>query len=265
MPSITHIARLGLAVLLLTFTLGGCFDNLSNESAEKDQDPNSGEPPNDDQAPQCTTTSDCVLAASTCCECPSFSAPSTEGYDDADCEAVECGPQGVCPAVEPQCDTGVCVMICSPLIADRTCAVGFVRDEAGCLRNACVVVSDELAICEFDEDCTQIPADCCGCALGGVDQSVPVSEADSFLGGLDCPPNPSCPEVNVCDPEQVPRCIAGACTLGIAPTDIQPDPSTLQLCGTPQLSMCPVGSLCILNAEAGEMAATLGVGSCVPE
>ncbi len=264
MSSITHIARLASAFLLLTLALGGCFGELSNDSAE--QDPNSGgEPPMDDgAAPQCTTPTDCVLAASTCCECPSFSAPASEGYD-AGCEAVECGPQGVCPAVEPQCDTGVCVMICSPLIADRTCAFGFVRDEAGCLRNECVVSDEPSTMCEFDEDCTQIPADCCGCALGGVDQSVPVAEEDSFLGGLDCPPKPSCPDVNVCDPEQVPRCIAGVCTLDVALTDIEPDPSTPQLCGTPQLSMCPVGSLCILNAKAGELAPTLGVGSCVPE
>ncbi len=258
MPSSTYIARLALAVLLLSI---GCLDQSTSKSGDPESGDGGGEPDDRQGADQCTTPTDCVLAASTCCECPSFSAPVGGGYD-AGCEEVECGPQqGVCPAVEPRCDTGTCVMVCSPLVADRTCAEGFVRDEAGCLRNECVV-SDEIAICEVDDDCQKIPADCCGCALGGVDHAVPAADADSFLGSLDCPPGPECPGVDVCDSEQVPRCIAGACTLGVASTDV--DPLLSQLCGTPQLSLCPPASLCMLNAEDGN-ASALGVGLCVPE
>ena len=265
--------KLRLALLLGgALVLGsGCFDGLASSETASDKGPNSGgggevpEPGDDDGfggAQQCATASDCVLAASTCCECPSFAAPTGEGYD-AGCDAVDCeAPTGVCPAVEATCDSGECVMICSPIQTDRTCSFGFVRDEAGCLVNECAGAETEVAECEIDDDCVQIPADCCGCANGGEDRAAPTSDSVGLVDGLDCPPDPACPGVDVCDATQVPRCITGACVLSDESVNPQPDPSSTQLCGTPQLEACPDESVCILNEVSAKEANNLGVGSC---
>jgi len=268
------VSKLGhaLAICCVLTLTGGCFGGSSLESgAENAPDSGgaggggapTGDP--DDGAgfgEQCITASDCVLAASTCCECPSFAAPVGEGYD-AGCDAVDCeAPSGLCPAVEATCDAGSCVMICSPIIADKTCTFGFARDEAGCLTNDCATPASEVAQCELDTDCVEIPADCCGCALGGKDQAASAAEANAILDGLACPTNPACPGVDTCDPSQVPRCITGSCVLSADIVDPQPNPSAAQLCGTPQLEVCPSGTLCVLNEESAKNASDLGVGSC---
>ncbi len=248
--------------------LGGCF-GTSNE-ATADQGPNSGgggeefPEPGDDFGgnQQCESPSDCVLAASTCCECPSFAAPIGEGYD-AGCDAVDCeAPTGVCPAVEATCESGECVMICSPITTDKTCTFGFVRDAAGCLTNECASPESDLGECEIDTDCVQIPADCCGCANGGEDRAAPATDATGLVDDLSCPPSPACPGVDVCDETQVPRCVTGACVLSDESMNPQPDPSSTQLCGTPQLEACPAGSVCTLNEVSAKEASNLGVGSC---
>jgi hypothetical protein len=66
----------------------------------------------------------------------------------------------------------------------------------------------------------------------------------------------------VCDATQVPRCITGACVLSDESVNPQPDPSSTQLCGTPQLEACPDESVCILNEVSSKEANNLGVGSC---
>lgn len=264
---------LAFALLGALFLGGGCLGGDSE--ATSDLGPNSGggagepEAPDDDGSgafAQCSQPSDCVLAASSCCECPTFAAPVGEGYD-AGCDEVDCAePTGLCPAVEATCDGGECVMICSPIQTDKSCAFGFVRDDAGCLINECAIPElSQGGHCELDSDCVQIPADCCGCASGGFDRAAPISEAGALLDALNCPPNPACPGVNVCDETQIPRCITGTCVLADESMNPSPDPASIQLCGTPQLGACPIGSNCILNDVSAKEASDLGVGSCHPE
>ncbi|MCP4447709.1 MAG: hypothetical protein GY811_20585 [Myxococcales bacterium] len=262
---------LGGALLLI----GGCFGSESSElSLGGGSDDGGGRggfgPPQEGdyglgEPQQCTQASDCVLAASTCCECPSFAARMGEGYD-AGCDAIDCeAPTGLCPAVEATCDSGECIMICSPIQTDKTCAFGFIRDDAGCLTNECATPSMDLAECEIDTDCVQIPADCCGCAQGGEDRAALAEDAEALVDELACPPSSACPEIDVCDSSQIPRCITGSCVLADLSMNPQPDPSSIQLCGTPQLELCPSGSQCVLNQVSAKEASDLGVGSCSPE
>jgi hypothetical protein len=123
-------------------------------------------------------------------------------------------------------------------------------------------------VCGQDSDCVQVPADCCGCARGGVDTAVPAAEADGFLGGLGCPEDPDCPDVDVCDPALVPRCIGGSCQLGSPPTDWGEDagtgldPSGGVYCGTADYPPCPAGEVCCLNGAEYDDANSAGVGVC---
>ncbi len=257
---------LGGALALAAGCVGGANDEISGESGPGSGAGGGSAPdPEDDGAgafAQCTEPSDCVLAASTCCECPTFAAPVGEGYD-AGCDAVDCvEPTGRCPAVEATCDAGACVMICSPIQTDKTCTFGFVRDDLGCLTNECATPDTDLGQCELDADCVQIPADCCGCSNGGSDRAAPASDAGALLGALECPPNPACPGIDVCDSSQIPRCITGSCVLADESLNPSPDPSSTQLCGTPQLESCPIGSVCLLNQVSAKEASDLGVGSC---
>ncbi len=264
---------LSFALALAIPLLGGCLAGTSVDEANRnpddgfgggagggDMNPDPGEP-----SGQCQVAEDCVLAASTCCECPSFAAPVGEGYD-AGCDAVDCKePSGLCPAVEATCDSGECVMICSPVEVNRTCAFGFERDAGGCLQNSCAATPPSGGECQVDNDCVQIPADCCGCDGGGADQAVPNDEAESILDGLACPDNPSCPDIDVCDVSQVPRCIAGLCALADEPMNPNLEEPSIQMCGTPELGMCPEGFRCLLNGDSAKKASDLGVGSCSPE
>ena len=264
--------NLRLALLLggVMALTSGCFDSLrGSELASGDSGGGQAPEPGDEdgfaEGVQCEVPSDCVLAASTCCECPSFAAPIGEGYD-AGCDAVDCEESnGVCPAVEATCDSGECVMICSPIQTDRTCSFGFVRDDAGCLTNACAAPESEITECESDTDCVQIPADCCGCENGGQDKAAAAADADGMVDDLNCPPNPACPGVDVCDATQVPRCITGACVLSDESVNPKPNPASTQLCGTPQLEACSDGSVCTLNEVSSKEANDLGVGSCSAE
>jgi len=242
------------------------FDSQSSETASADEDPQS--PPSGEEPDrggvnaQCQVASDCELAASTCCECPSFAVPAGQGFDGG-CEDVECEPSGLCPAVEASCSSGQCVMICSPIITNQICAFGFERDAAGCLQNVCASSGGgEAASCSEDSECVQIPADCCGCSRGGQDQAVPSGTEADELDSLNCPSDPACPEIDVCDADEVPRCIAGSCVLSAEPSSLSGDEI---LCGTPDLPACAAGSSCVLNDLSAKDANELGVGVCKPE
>jgi hypothetical protein len=267
-----------LRILLLTvLAMGsGCFAGSAADLEGAGADSGGGgggavsEPggdPDDGAAAECQVAADCVLAASSCCECPSFAVPAGSGFDSG-CEDVECVPDGVCSAVEAACDGGQCVMICSPIITDKTCEFGFATDDSGCLLDECAGASpNRSAECEIDTDCVEVPADCCGCGRGGADTAVPSGEADSFSDGLGCPADASCPEIDVCDPTELPRCVGGSCTL--APADGSTPPldgsEPVVLCGTPELAPCEAGTICVLNANSPNNGSELGVGRCVPE
>jgi hypothetical protein len=213
---------------------------------------------------ECQVAEDCVLAASTCCECPTFGAPTASRFEDG-CEDVRCEQQTDCGNVEAACDVGRCVMRCAAVIADRSCAEGFVRDAAGCLMNEC----DDFdgngvdAECVFAQDCTIVPADCCGCARGGNDMAIPVSEAASYLGAMACDDDATCPEIDVCE-AVVAECVAGECKLvADSPT---PEPGEDDaLCGSTELPACPAGQVCVLNDPDSSEAAIQGLGVCRPE
>ena len=219
-------------------------------------------------APQCFTAADCVPASSTCCACASFAVPAQSGYDDG-CGGITCPTAPDCPVVQPDCQAGACQLVCSPVTATQVCDGGFARDEFGCLVNACADPS--AAECQGDGDCAEVRADCCGCSAGGRDTSVPADQVDDYLASLDCPSDPACPGVDVCDPSQTPRCMAGQCVLASAgttppPSDAGPGGdgsggSTIY-CGTSDQPGCPPGTVCVLNHPEAKDATQLGVGSC---
>lgn len=258
-----------LGLLALTTLAPGCVNADSELSGADVGNDGAAEPEDDGRgsggANGCQVASDCVLAASTCCECPAFAVPSGGGYD-AGCEDVDCGARGLCPAVEAVCDEGQCLMICSPVITDKLCSFGFQVDEGGCLVNECASGPTGLSPeCEIDTDCVQVPADCCGCAAGGLDKAVPQDQADAEEDGLNCPVDPACPDIDVCNQDESAQCIAGSCALTASnggPMQ-DPPPEEVVLCGTPDLPTCGDGSTCVLNGISANEATTLGVGSCV--
>jgi hypothetical protein len=174
------------------------------------------------------------------------------------------------------CEGGSCLLRCQQVQCDTLCDAGFDADEMGCL--VCPQTPEECpgldappaAACESDSDCVQVPADCCGCARGGVDTAVPTWEVDGFLGGFGCDDEPECPDVDVCDPSLVPRCIGGDCQLAEAPIDegddagAGPAPSGVAYCGTSEYPPCSDGMVCCLNDPAYEDANAAGVGVCQP-
>ncbi len=261
--TMSHFLRLTLLMAILAGSSACLLGGQSSESASFDD----GNPPADPgQGPdgvnsQCRVDLDCDLAASTCCECPSFAVPSGQGFDDG-CQDVQCEPGGLCPAVQATCVSGQCVMVCAPVVTTQVCAFGFQADAAGCLLNECASPSGTApGVCLLDEECVQIPADCCGCSRGGADRAVLASAQSDELDGLACPANPACPEIDVCNPEQVPRCIAGSCALVESQAETPPDDGPI-LCGRPELPVCAVGTICVLNALSANDATQLGVGIC---
>ena len=155
-------------------------------------------------------------------------------------------------------------MVCAPIITTKTCPLGFERDVQGCLTDICIVPEPgQITECEQDSQCVQIPADCCGCSAGGADRAVAAERADSELEALECPDNPTCPDVNACDEAEVPQCLAGRCVLAISVgEDVMNGVDAL--CGTPELGACDDGMECVLNAISSKDASELGVGSCQP-
>ena len=264
------------AAALLALTLAACVgtgsgDGLgaeNDDSADGDQGGGAGGdgalPP---ESAECEIADDCVAAASTCCDCPTFAVPSSSGYDQA-CDEVSCDAPSGCAAVEPACLGGACQLVCSPIPTDQSCEFGFVRDDFGCLLDACAASPDAgAAECELDTDCVQVPADCCGCAAGGEDTAVPADQVAAHEDSLDCRADPTCPDVDVCDPTEEPRCVFGRCELSSPPTDpggddgMSEEPPAVR-CGITGDPPCEGGQVCVLNHPDGGDATLAGAGSC---
>lgn len=200
---------------------------------------------------ECFIDGDCVPMGPKCCDCPTYAVPKNDPAHVA-CESVMC-PASTCPAnVHAACDMGRCVLACSPMACDMSCADGYATDPAtGCLTCACAAVTDRA--CFADTDCARTRADCCGCAMGGTDTSVLASQVAAYDASLMCPANPSCPGGNSCQPDLAPHCVQGACELD--------PPLPPGACGRPDLPACPTGQVCTVNASAP--ASAQGVGVCM--
>ena len=244
---IAQIARCGLIAWVAVWA--GCGNFAQSEAEPAD-------------GSECLVDSDCVAVASSCCECPGFALPTSSSWTDS-CEDVQC-PTPECGDVQATCREGACTLACRPIVCDEVCDSGFVVDAAGCLRCQC---SPDAALpfeCFLDEDCVQVPADCCGCARGGADTAVP---AGTSVDG-DCDDGVVCPEVDVCDPSASPQCQDGMCVLAVSPATQVPDGGSgpvgePMLCGTQAHPSCPDGFDCVLNDPSANDQATGGVGVCV--
>jgi hypothetical protein len=220
-----------------------------------------GEPGGDDDngmgsgAPQsfCATDMECELAASSCCECPSFATNRSDPTNGA-CTGIACPNPPVCPAnVRAACDLEKhqCAVACVEMTCATSCADGYAIDPAtGCLSCACAMPA--LAGCSIDSDCIETREDCCGCARGGKDTAVLASARDAYDQMLFCPSNPQCPGTDTCDPASEPRCVEGSCVLTA-------DGLPQNACAAP--NSCASGA-CIVNRDPA--ATTHGVGVCVP-
>jgi hypothetical protein len=155
--------------------------------------------------------------------------------------------------------------VCSQVVTERQCERGFASDTFGCLLDQCAALEDGPGTrdgeCQEDLDCTQVPADCCGCQRGGADTAVHVDDAADHLAHLGCSPDPACPGVDVCEPDAVPMCVAGQCHLVTSGADGGSGPGAT-LCGSPETGACPAGTVCVLNHPEASEATQLGVGSC---
>lgn len=243
-----------LALFALLSVLAGCPGPLEQRAADE-QNPGSstGDDDGAGNAPaECQVASDCAAAGPKCCDCPTHAVPVTDPAYQA-CANVDCPTPSCGSPMEAACEGGRCVLVCSPVACDSSCADGFATDANGCLTCACAARTANE--CIADADCARVRDDCCGCARGGMDTAVPASEVAAHEAALMCPQNPSCPDVDTCAPELAARCIAGACTLvaGALPANA---------CGRPDLPACPTGEVCTLNAS--DQATMQGVGVCLP-
>lgn len=246
-------------LLAFAFALaaGACFQAAPGFSNEDPAPTNGAQEP--DHADQCVLDDECELAGSSCCECPSFALPVSDGFGDA-CDDIDCPPDDSCPAVQAACDEGACVVQCSPIPCDTTCENGFAADGFGCLVCACAPAAP-TAECGDDDDCVEVPADCCGCQLGGSDTAVPADRVAEHIDMLDCPAEPACPGVDVCMDDYTPVCVFGQCMLTSA-VDTPGTPFTL--CGRSDLPPCPDGEVCVLNDPEAKDVSLAGVGVCRP-
>lgn len=253
--------------LVCVLAAAGCTsssgESLAADEGDRDEDDDSGGGGlGSPEGAECELAIDCVAAGSTCCECPTFAVSAASGYEEA-CADVSCDPAPTgCALTEPACNGGRCELVCVQVATEMSCADGFARDDFGCLIDVCADPGTSTAECDGDEDCVQVPADCCGCARGGSDTAVPAGTEDDYDDGLACPPDPSCPGVDVCDPDSEPRCIGGSCRLAAPPSDPGEDDQPSVLCGTADTPPCPDGQVCVLNHPDAGDATQLGAGSC---
>lgn len=237
--------------LVLLGLLAGCFGG-SADSLNPKNDDGSGSgggvgPPN----AKCAVQSDCVPAATTCCECPTFATNAKDPIVQA-CSGVQCPPNDSCPAsVEADCVDNQCVLKCAAIACTGVCPVGYATDASGCLTCECAAA---IGGCVKDADCVETRADCCGCQRGGNDTAVLGSDQARFDAALGCESMPACPEVNTCIAGDAPRCVQGQCEL------LSEGPPA-NACGRADLPNCPAGTVCTVNAsDPGNL---YGVGTCV--
>ncbi len=248
---------------------GGGFEG-GDEDGAADEPPGAPDPTDDhsggDSAGFCQFDEDCEAAAATCCECPTFALPVTDGYSAA-CEDVECAPPqpgAACAPTRPSCLGGTCQLVCEPVACDVTCDFGFLPDAAGCLGcspAACAPSPPAVDECVDDSDCVEVPADCCGCENGGSNTAVAAERVDEHIEGLGCEADPICPGVNVCSPDAAPACVGGTCMLATTTAGDDPSPGGPAVCGTPVL-VCPPDLVCVLNDPGAEDASQRGLGVC---
>ena len=199
---------------------------------------------------ECLAAKDCVAVGVKCCDCPTFAVPINDPTRKA-CTGVSCPPMGCIDNVEAACVAGQCVLACKPLVTTMTCADGFATDATGCLTANCAM--PDTRECAVDGDCARTRGDCCGCANGGFDTSVPASQVAAHEAMLGCPSNPTCSGNNSCPSPVAAKCIAGSCQL-VAGT--QPP----NLCGRPDLPPCVGPEECFVNAN--DNASMQGLGVC---
>lgn len=239
--------------VLVTFVLllAGCPGSLEDRTAGADDNAGSGSGGGAGGLPsECQIASDCVAAGPKCCDCPTHAVPISDPAQQA-CENVDCPVKTCGSPMQADCEAGKCVLVCSPVTCDATCADGYATDGNGCLTCACEV--PQVRECSADSECVRSRADCCGCSMGGNDTALPMTLVASYEAQLMCPTNPSCPTVDTCAPDLSARCIAGECTLvsgGLPPN----------ACGRPDLPACATGEACTLNAN--DQATMQGVGVC---
>lgn len=205
-------------------------------------------------AQACGRDDDCVPAAPTCCECPTFAVPRTSPVVRA-CSNVPC-PMAECAMdVVARCNEGRCELACAPRACEAmgaTCAYGFATDANGCLTCECAV--PEPGGCTSDTQCTRTRADCCGCQQGGFDTAVLAAERTKFDAMLMCPASPVCPGLDTCTADE-PTCVQGRCEL------VSPE-LPAGACGRADLPPCPAGTQCLVNVS--DPANMHGVGVCGP-
>lgn len=236
--------------LLLLALLTGCFQTSAELEAPAQEDDmgagsGSGAPAN----LQCREDSDCVPAAATCCECPTF-ATRADDPGAASCSEVECGELECAATASAVCTNGSCALACAPLACETSCPDGYARDPNGCLTCACAPVVEDG--CEADSDCARTAGDCCGCARGGIDVAVPAGTEQAYQNMLGCSGEEPCPDVNTCRSGDAPQCVQGSCAL------VGPLPAGA--CGRPDLPSCGAGATCTVNAN--DQADMHGVGIC---
>jgi hypothetical protein len=235
-------------VMILVAALSGCVAPAAQSGGDDEQPPHAAEV-------GCEVDDDCIAVSWSCCGCPEVAVSRQSGYSDA-CGEVVCDEPLNCPSLGARCEQGACLLVCPLVSCDLLCPGGFSVDEHGCQVCACAA-EPAAARCALDEDCAQVPADCCGCARGGMDTAVPVGDVDSQSGLLDCGPDAVCPEVDVCDPAAVARCENGTCALAGIGSE-----GGSTACGRPDLALCPEGQACVLNGS--DETAMDGLGTCVP-
>ncbi len=236
------------------FILASCSNTFEGDGLAGDDSGSGGNDMNQPTAGQeCVTASDCAAGAAKCCDCPSYAAPKSDPQIQA-CAGVMCPPNDSCPAnVEVACNAGLCELACVQMACSNSCSEGFALDANGCLTCDCAEVTSRT--CGGDPDCVEAPADCCGCAKGGTDTSVPATELADHDAGLGCPANPACPGASTCDANEVPSCVQGACFL---------IPPVTNGCGRDDLPACASGSTCTINVgDPANPANAHRVGVCL--
>jgi hypothetical protein len=238
-----------IACLLLSL-VAGCFSSSGAlPSSADDGSDGGGVGPG---LGRCQVSSDCVLAAATCCECPTFAVSVDDPAVQA-CTGIACPTDTVCADnVQADCGPdGTCVLVCAPTQCSTDCAAGYMIDPSGCL--SCTCAQPAADGCSVDTDCVETRADCCGCKAGGADTAVLARDQAAYDAMLGCGATPLCPGVDTCVAGDAPRCVQGQC-------ELLPEPLPANACGRPDLPPCAAGTVCTVNAS--DPANLYGVGIC---
>ncbi len=244
-------------LLALLIALSGCPQGVGERGLASEDGAGSGSGSGTGQglAPNCNRDADCIVAAPKCCDCPTHAVPANDPAQNA-CLDVQCGPMSCGSPMQAACNAGYCTLECVAVACDASaCPNGFATDGNGCLTCECAGIADVGSECTGDSDCARVRDDCCGCANGGSDTSVPTGQVASHEAMLACPATPTCPGGNSCASDLAARCVQGYCGLvaGALPANA---------CGRADLPACAAGEACYVNAS--DPATMRGVGICQP-